>query len=323
MISKRWWVLTLTCSLAFSTAFAQDVFPSRPVKWIVGTPAGGGSDVIARVVGAQMQKQLSQPVVIENKPGASTMIAADYVSKAPADGYTILTADPGTIIFNAALYKKLPYDAVRDFTPVGLLARVPLLLVIHPSADIDSVGKLIAAMRANPEKYPVATPGVGSPHHIALEFLKSQTQLKVQHVPYKGGAPAMQDLLAGVVPVMVADLSSVMENIKGGKLKVLATFNAERLPLMPDVPSLVQLGLTSQVPPSYLSVVAPVKTPAKIVEKLSSELQKALSDPSVQWRLKELGAEPLPTTSAQMKRQWDRDTAVWPALVREKGIRLD
>lgn len=315
--------IALACVICALIAHAEENFPTRPVKLVVGTPAGGGTDIIARMVGTQLQKQLGQAVVVDNRPGASTMIAAQYVSKSPADGYTILAADPGTIMYNTALYKSLPYDPVQDFAPVGLLARVPLLLVVGPNSKFDDVGKLIAAMRAEPDKFPVATAGVGAPHHIALEFLKSQANLRVPHVPYKGAAPAMQDVLGGVVPVMVADYASGMGNIKAGKLKVLATFSAERLPSLPDVPSLVQLGLTNQVPPSYLSVVAPIKTPPAILEKLSVELQKALSDPAVQTSIREMGSEPLSSTSAQMKQQWSHDMTIWPALIRDRAIHLD
>jgi len=314
--------LLVACAI-HGPVFAQESFPSRPIKWVIGTPAGGGTDIVARVVGTQLQKQIGQPIVVDNKPGAGTTIAADYVAKSAPDGYTILAADPGTIMFSTALYAKLTYNPVQDFAPVGLLARVPLLLAVHPATGYDDIRKLIADMRATPDKFPVATSGIGGPHHIALEFLKDQAQLKVPHVPYKGGAPALQDVMAGVVPVMVADLASAFAHIKAGKLKVLATFNAEPLAALPGIPSLVQLNLTSRVPPSYLSVVAPVKTPPQVIEKLSGELQRALNDPGVQARLREMGAEPLPTSSAQMKQQWAQDMAVWPALIRAKGITLD
>lgn len=323
MNMPRRWALMLACMVGAAAAHAQNTFPSRPVRWVVGASAGGGTDITVRTVSSQMQKQLGQSIVIDNRPGGGTTIAADHVSKSTADGYTILATDPGTIIFNTALFKKLSYDPVQDFAPVGLLARIPLLLAVNPSSGFDDVGKLIVAMRAEPDKFPVATAGIGSPHHIALEFLKGQAQLKVPHVPYKGAALALQDVLAGVVPVTVTDLASGMSNIKAGRLKVLATFNAERLASMPEVPSLVQLGLTSRVPPSYLSVVAPAKTPPQVLERLSGELQKALSDPSVQSRLKEMGAEALPSTSEQMKQQWAKDMSVWPALIRDKGISLD
>ncbi|WP_194273927.1 Bug family tripartite tricarboxylate transporter substrate binding protein [Variovorax paradoxus] len=314
--------IVLACAV-HGPARSQESFPSRPIKWVVGTPAGGGTDIVARLVGTQMQKQMAQPLVVDNKPGAGTTIAADYVAKSTPDGYTILAADPGTIMFSTALYAKLPYDPVRDFAPVGLLARVPLLLAVHPGSGYEDVRQLVADMRATPEKFPVATSGIGGPHHVALEFLKDQAQLKLAHVPYKGGAAALQDVMAGVVPVMIADLTSAIGHIKGGKLKVLATFNAQPLTDLPGVPSLVQLNLTTRVPPSYLSVVAPAKTPPEVIDKLSSELQLALSDRDVQARLRDMGAEPLPTTSAQMKQQWTQDMAIWPALIRSKGITLD
>lgn len=324
MLIQRSWILALACMVGtIAAAHAEDSFPSRPIRWVVGAAPGGGTDITVRAVSAHMQKELGQSIIIDNRPGGGTTIAADLVAKSAPDGYTLLAADPGTIIFNTALFKKLLYDPTKDFAPVGLLARIPLLLAVNPSSGFDDVGRLIAAMRADPDKFPVATAGIGSPHHIALEFLKGQAGLKVPHVPYKGAALALQDVLAGQVPVVITDLASGMANIKAGKLKVVATFNAERLASFPDVPSLVQLGLTPRVPPSYLSVVAPAKTPPQILERLSNELRKALSDPSIQKSLKEMGAEPLPTTSAEMKRQWTQDMAVWPALIRDKGVSLD
>lgn len=319
--------LILACAFVAGATQAQAQghgdFPEKPIRWIVGTSAGGGTDVVTRTIGQQLQKQLGQSVIVENKPGGGTTIAADYVSRAPADGYTLLTADVGTIVFNTALFQSLSYDPRQDFSAIGMLASVPLLLAVRSDNGFDDANELLAAMRKSPEQFAVATAGIGSPHHIALEFLKDQAKLEVLHIPYKGSAPAIQDVLAGITPVMVVDIPSGMANIKAGKLKALATFTAERLPSLPDVPSLVELGVIEREPSSWWGIVVPKKTPPAIVAELSAELEKAIRSPEVQDRLIGMGVDPLPSTSTQMDELWRRDMDIWPPLIRSKEIRLD
>ncbi|MGE4340285.1 MAG: Bug family tripartite tricarboxylate transporter substrate binding protein [Pigmentiphaga sp.] len=320
---KPAWILAFLLAAGAAQAQTHDGFPNKPIRWIVGTSAGGGTDVVTRTIAQQLQEQLGQTIVVENKPGGGTTIAADYVSRSPADGYTMLTADVGTIVFNTALFKSLSYDPLNDFAGVGTLASVPLLLAVRADNTAGDAKELLAAMRKNPEQFSVATAGIGSPHHIALEFLKDQAKLDVLHIPYKGSAPAIQDVLGGVTPVMVVDIPSGMSNIKAGKLKALATFTAERLPSLPDVPSLVELGVIEREPSSWWGIVVPKKTPSDVVAKLSAELEKAIRALGVQERLKAMGVEPLPSDSAQMDTLWRRDMDTWPPLIREKEIRLD
>ena len=240
--------LLIAASMLISAASAADSYPSRPARWIVAYPAGGGSDVLARTVGEQLSKELGQPVVVDNRPGGATIIGAEAVARAPADGYTVLSADNGTLIFNTALFRSLPYDPVKDFAPVGLMARFPLLLAVNPSSGYASAKDLVEAMRKEPGKVSYASPGVGSPHHLAMEMLKQRAKFDATHVAYKGMAPAIQDVVGGQLPLIIVDTAAGGAMIKAGKLKVLATFSKTRLPSMPDVPTLMDLATRTSKP---------------------------------------------------------------------------
>jgi tripartite-type tricarboxylate transporter receptor subunit TctC len=315
-------LLLVALSLA-SSAWAADVYPSRTVRWIVAYAAGGGSDVLARTVGAQLSTQVGQTVVIDNRPGGATIIGAEVVAKAPADGYTIFTADNGTLIFNTALFRKLPYDPVKDFAPVGLMARFPLLLAVNPSSGYTSAKELIETMRKEPGKLSYASPGVGSPHHLAMEMLKQRARFDATHVAYKGMAPAIQDVVGGQLSLIVVDAAAGDQMIKAGKLRVLATFSKARLASMPDVPTLMELGYTDVEAAAWQGLVVPAGTPKEIVDKLSAELQKAINAPSVRARLLELGVEPTPSGPAAMADHWRSESAYWPKFIRERNITLE
>ena len=315
--------LLLAASSLTSAPWAADVYPSRTLRWVVAYPAGGGSDVLARAVGAQLATQIGQPVIIDNRPGAATIIGAEVVAKASADGYTILTADNGTLIFNTALFRKLPYDPGKDFAPVGLMARFPLLLAVNPSSGYASAKELIETMRKEPGKLSYASPGVGSPHHLAMEMLKQRARFDAAHVPYKGMAPAIQDVVGGQVPLIVVDTAAGGPMIKAGKLKVLATFSRTRLASMPDVPTLMELGYTDVEAAAWQGLVVPAGTPKEVVDKLSTELQNAINTPAVRARLVELGIEPTPSDPSAMTAYWRNESAYWPKLIQERGITLE
>jgi len=306
-----------------SAAWAAEIYPSKAVRWIVAYAAGGGSDVLARTVGAQLSTQIGQSVIIDNRPGGATVIGAEIVAKAPPDGYTVFTADNGTLIFNTALFRKLPYDPVKDFAPVGLMARFPLLLAVNPSAPYASAKELIDAMRKDPGKLSYASPGVGSPHHLAMEMLKQRAKFDAAHVAYKGMAPAIQDVVGGQLPVIVVDTAAGAAMIKSGKLKVLATFSKTRLASMPDVPTLIELGYTDIEASAWQGLVVPAATPKEIVDKLGAELQKAINTPSVRTHLLELGVEPMPSDSPAMAAYWRSELAFWPKFIQERNITLE
>ena len=318
--------LALTCatlSFAATAVIAADVYPTKPIRWVVAYSAGGGSDALARAVGAQLSTQLGQSVLIDNKPGGATVIGADAVAKSPGDGYTILTADNGTLIFNTALFKKLPYDPNKDFAPIGLMAKFPLILAVNPNAGYGSAKDLIEAMRKQPGKLSYATPGVGSPHHLAMEMLKERTKIDVVHVAYKGAAPAIQDVVGGQLPLMVVDTAAGMQMMKAGKLKPLATFSKTRLPSMPEVPTLIELGYADIEAAAWQGLVVPSSTPKDVIAKLSSELQKAIAAPAIKAQFATMGLEPTPSDAAGMAKHWSDESKYWPKLIRDRQISLD
>lgn len=307
---------------AAGLAFAQS-YPSKPVRWVVAYAAGGGSDVLARTVASQLSKQLGQQIVIDNRPGGATNIAAEMVAKAPADGYTVFTADNGTLIYNTALFKKLPYEPQKDFAPVGLMARFPLVLASNPDAGFNSAKDLVEAIRKSPGKISYASAGIGSPHHLAMEMLKERAKLDITHVAYKGAAPALQDVVGGQVPTMVVDTASGLQMLKSGKLKPLAVFSKTRLPSLPDVPTLIELGYTDIEAFAWQGMVVPAATPKDIVAKLSAELQKAIETPAIKAKIQEIGLEPIASDPNAMTSHWASESKYWPKLIRERQITLD
>lgn len=300
-----------------------DTYPSKPVRWVVAYAAGGGSDALARAVGTQLSAQLGQSVLIDNKPGGATVIGAENVAKSPGDGYTVFTADNGTLVFNTALFKKLSYDPQKDFTAVGMMARFPLLLAVNPNAGYADAKALLDAAKANPGKLSFGSPGVGSPHHLAMEMLKSRAKLDLVHIAYRGAAPAIQDVVGGQLPLMVVDTAAGMQMIKAGKLKPLATFSKSRLAALPDVPSLMELGYTDVEAVAWQGLVVPSATPKDVVAKLSAELQKAIQSESVRAQFATMGIEPTPSDAAAMQKHWSQESQYWPRLIRERGISLD
>ena len=293
------------------------------MRWIVPYPAGGGSDFLARTVGAQLEKQLGQPVVVENRPGAATMIGAEAVARANADGYTVLTADNGTLVFNAALYRKMPYDPAKDFAPVGLIARFPLILVANPAAGYKSAADLVAAARAQPGKMAYASVGAGSPHHLAMELIKQQSNIFVLHIPYRGAAPAVQDVLGNQVPVMVIDTAVGLPYIRSDKLVALGVLAKQRLAALPNVPTLEEQGIRGTEVYAWQGMVVPAATPRDVVMRLSNELSRAVSAPDVIKKLQDFGLEPTPGTPEQMAAFVRVETERWHALIKQRGLTLE
>lgn len=309
-------------ALSSSLAFAQS-YPARNVKWIVPYPPGGGSDVIARTIGAQLSKQLAQPVIIDNRPGAATMIGAEAAARSPADGYTIFSGDNGSYVFNSALYKKMSYDPQKDFAPVTLIARFPLVLVVNPNAGFKNAQDLIAQVRRAPGKFNYASVGAGSPHHLAMEMIKQKADAYIVHIPYRGAAPALQDVLAGQVPMMVLDLATALPQIKSGRLNALAVASPNRLPQLPDAPTLKEVGLGDVEMYAWQGIVVPANTPKDIVARLNAEIIKAIATPEVNKKLVDFGVEPLSGTPEQMSAYIKSETVRWHALIKERKLALD
>ena len=308
-----------------SGARAADAYPDHALRWIVAYPAAGGSDFLARQLAPQMGKQMGQTIVVDNRPGAAGIIGTEAASKAPGDGYTLLTGDNGAMVFHTALYKSLPYNP-SDFVPVGFMASFPLILAVNPSAGFTSAAQFLDAVKRNPGKYSYASPGAGSPHHLAMELLKQRTGSFLVHVPYRGTAPAMQDVMSGQVPVMVIDTAAGLAQIRGGKLKALAVMSRHRIPQLPDVPTLSEAGgpaLKDFEADAWQGLFAPKGTPPDIAARLSAEMRKAILTPEVKTRLEAFGLEVAPTDGPQLAAFIQKETAFWHALIKERHLTLD
>jgi len=311
----------LAAALAPLAAQAQ-AWPSKPIRWVVAYPAGGGSDFLARQLAPQLGKQLGQTVVIDNRPGAAGMIGTDNAVKSPPDGYTIVTGDNGAMVFHTAMYKKVPYDP-QDLTPVGFMARFPLILAVNPNAGFSSAKQLLDELKKNPGKYSYASPGVGSPHHLAMELLKDRTKTFVVHVPYRGTALAVQDVIGGQVPMMVLDTAAGLPQIKSGKVKALAVMSPKRIPSLPDVPTLDEIGVKGFDVTAWQGLFVPKGTPPDIVARLTSEMNKAIASPDVKPKLEDFGLEVVPTDGPALGAFIKRETAFWHALIKERKLSAD
>ena len=298
-------------------------FPTKPVRWVVGYPAGGGTDFLARTAGAQLGQQLGQPVLVDNRPGAGAIIASENVARSPGDGYTVFSADNGVLVYNPALYKKLPYDAEKDFAMVGMMGRSTLVITAAPNAGLADAKALIAALKASPGKYSIATPGTGSPHHLALELFQREAGVSLLHVPYKGGAPALQDLMGGQVPLMMLDLPSGVSAVKAGKVVPLMTMGAERIPQLPNVPTAKELGYAGVEAYTWQGLVVPAATAKDVQARLGADLQKTMADAGVRQKLFDAGWEARPADGVEMARFVDAERKKWHALIKARDIKLD
>ncbi|MDQ3058578.1 MAG: tripartite tricarboxylate transporter substrate binding protein [Pseudomonadota bacterium] len=309
-------------TLASPCVLAQKAWPSKPLRWIVAYPAGGGQDFLARHLALQMGKQLGQSIVIENRPGAAGIIGTEVASKAPADGYTLVTSDNGAMVFNPALYKRLPYRP-DDFTPLGFMAGFPLILVVNPDSPFTSIGQWLATMKKSPGAYSYASPGAGSPHHLAMELIKERTGSFIVHVPYRGTAMAMQDVMSGQVPMTVIDTASGLAQIRAGKVRALAVLSPKRIAQLPHVPTLSESGVPNFEAVAWQGLFVPKGVPADITARLSAEMQKAIQVPEVKARLEAFGLEVAPSDGPQLARLLQRDTLFWHKLIRDRKLSLE
>ena len=313
----------LVLAVAASPATAQQTFPAKPIRWLVPYAAGGGSDFLARTISQRLSSQIGQPVLVDNKPGGNTALAAAEIARAPADGYTVLSADNGTMVFNPALYKSLTYSPTKDLAPVTLMGRFPMILVIGPGSDATSAKDFIAKAKARPGGFNYASAGAGSPHHLAMELLKVHAGLFMVHVPYRGAAPALADVAGGQVPAMMVDLAAGSGFIKGGKVKALAVANATRLPQLPDVPTFAELGFKNVEAAALVGMVVPAATPPDVIATLNRQVVAAINDPAVNQRMVDFGVEPVGNTPAQFAELLRSETTRWHKLIRDLKITLE
>lgn len=303
---------------AAPAAYAQS-FPSKPITLVVPHSAGGTSDILARTVAAEAAKTLGQTIVIDNKGGANGTIAAKQVASSAPDGYTLLLATASTHGINPSLYSRISYDAVKDFTPVTLLATVPNVLVIGPNVKAANVQELITYIRGQGDKTNMGSAGAGTPGHLAGEMFKSAAKLQFTHVPYKGGSPAITDLIGGQIDFMFTTIPGVLPHVKAGALRALAVTSPERSPAMPDVPTMAESGLPGFQAVSWHGVVAPAGTPPDVVSKLNAALSGALAAPAVKQRLMEEGAAASNLNTAAFGTFIQAEIAAWAKAVKDSG----
>ena len=307
--------------LAGSLPASAQPYPNRPLRIVVPFPPGGGTDIGTRIVAQKLQEAWGQAVIVENKPGAAGIVGTELTAKSAPDGYTFMMGNIGTHAINVSLYKKLAYDPVRDFAPVSMVADLPLLLLVHPSVPANSVKELIALAKSQPGKLNFSSSGAGGSMHVAAELFKSMTGVDMVHIPYKGGAPAVADLLSGQVALSFSTVLETIQHVKAGKVRALAVTNDHRSIALPDLPTIAEAGLPGYQSISWLALFAPAGTPKEIVNKVSAESVRILKLPDVKERLLAQGAEPIGSTPEQLAAILAADIAKYAKVIRESGYK--
>jgi len=315
-VAVAWLALGLPC------AATADDYPNKPIRIIVPWPAGGVADVATRRVAAKMEPLLGQPLVIENKPGASGMIGADFVAKAPPDGYTILRGDMVTHAVDPYLFKTIMYDAIKDFAPVSAHARGPMILVVNPGLPVQSVADLIAYSKAHPRSLNFGAP-LGAPQHLAAELLKHTTGADISHIPYKGEAPALTDVVAGQIQLMFVFPSVGGPFVKAGKLRAIATTSGKRIRMLPEVPTFNESGFPELEVTAWGAFFAPAGTPRPIIDKLNAAIRKGMQDPEVQELLHLVGAEALTGSPEELAAMLKVEMERWAQVVKRAGVKIE
>ncbi len=310
------------CALLPGLAAAQ-AFPSKPITIIVPFAAGGTTDILARIIAQGMGAELGQSVVVDNRAGAGGNIGGQVAARAPADGYTLFMGTVGTHAINAALYKKMPFDPVKDFAPLTRVANVPNLLVANPAQPFKTVQELIAYAKATPGKINFGSSGSGSSIHLSGELFKSMAKVDMQHVPYKGSAPAVTDLLGNQIAIMFDNMPSAIQHVRSGRLRAIAVTTARRSPELPDVPTIAEAGVPGYEATSWFGMFAPAATPAPVVAQLNATIVKVLAQPDIRKKLAEQGAEAAGETPAQFADFIQKESVKWGRVVKESGASVD
>jgi len=314
--------LAALAGLALCASAGAQTFASRPIHIVVGYSAGGAVDMVARGVGQQVAASLGQPVIVENKPGAATNLAIKAVADSPPDGHTMLMA-ANALAANMSLFQPPPYDLARDFAPVAMIGRVPVVIAALASSPIDSIAKAVAAARAHPNTLTFGTPGNGSTPHLAMELFVRAAGVSMSHVPYKGGAPAITDVMGGHVALVAVNALEVLTHVKSGKLRVLAVMSAQRSPALPDAPTVAESGYPNFEASVWYGLVVPAATSGETIARLNAEVQKALASPTVKSLLTSAGGEVTPGAPERFGALLQSERARYEKLIREAGIKAD
>jgi len=315
-------LLAVLCALHLAgSCLAQD-YPNKPVRFIVPYAPGGSSDVLARTLGQKLSDAMGQPFIVDNRPGAGSMVGTEVVAKSPADGYTIILSDmPHTI--NPSINPRVPYDPVKDFSPVSVIGVSPMFLFVHPAFEAKNVKELIALAKAQPGKLAIASGGNGATTHLVAELLQASAGIKLTHVPYKGAGPAIADVAAGQVPITFTSMATAAPLVKAGRLRILGVTSSKRLAAFPDVPTFEESGLAGLTFEHWWGVMAPARTPPVVVARLHGEIVKALAAPDVRERFAALAVEPRTSTPEQFRALIESDLVRWAKVVRDAGIKLE
>ena len=324
--TRRTGIKTLAAAALLATgmgaAVAQDGYPNKPLTMVVPFSAGGTTDILARIVGQALGQDLGQTIIIENKPGAGGNIGAQQAARAKADGYTLFMGTVGTHAINQALYKKLPYDPIKDFTPLSRVANVPNLLVVHPSRPYKTVKEMIEYGKKHPNDITFVSPGSGASPHVSGALFQSMTGVELTHVPYKGSAPAISDLLGNQIAVMFDNMPSAIQHVRSGKLIPIAVTTAKRSPELPNVPTIAEAGVPGYEATSWFGLWSVAGTPQPILDKLHASLTKVLKDPAVAKKIADQGGEVVIETPAQFDAFIKSEAAKWGKVVKESGAEV-
>ncbi len=324
--TRRTGIKTLAAAALLATgmgaAVAQDGYPNKPLTMVVPFSAGGTTDILARIVGQALGQDLGQTIIIENKPGAGGNIGAQQAARAKADGYTLFMGTVGTHAINQALYKKLPYDPIKDFTPLSRVANVPNLLVVHPSRPYKTVKEMIEYGKKHPNDITFGSPGSGASPHVSGALFQSMTGVELTHVPYKGSAPAISDLLGNQIAVMFDNMPSAIQHVRSGKLIPIAVTTAKRSPELPNVPTIAEAGVPGYEATSWFGLWSVAGTPQPILDKLHASLTKVLKDPAVAKKIADQGGEVVIETPAQFDAFIKSEAAKWGKVVKESGAEV-
>lgn len=298
-------------------------YPNKPIRMVVTFPPGGSTDVVVRMLVPRLNEKLGQQVVVDNRPGAGGNIGLTAVARAPADGYTLGVGAAGGLSANVSLYAQMPFDPVKDFRPVTMLAAIPFVLIGHPSVAAKNQRELIALAKATPGKLSIGHGGNGTAMHLSAQLFGQMSGAQFVEVPYRGSGPAALDVLAGQVPLAIVDLPSALQHIKAGKLVAYAVTSPQRLPMLPDVPTVSEGGLTGYDSTGWFGVVAPAGTPAPVITRLNAEITAALNDNEIRTSMRNLGVEPAPGTAAEFEAYIKSETVKWARVIKTSGTKID